>query len=234
MAFACARAVEDEGDAAVEFGEDMGGRGGAGEAGAVGGGGGDGGVELLEELLGDGVVGDAEGDGVSAGGDEGGDGGTAGEDEGERAGPEVVGEFFGDGGPVGHALAGGFAIGDVDDEGVGWGAAFGVVDFLDGGGVAGVGTEAVDGFGGEGDEVAGRAANWLLLGSLRCRRFGWGMMTRDFALKRVEYTGRSPENGSRDDWLAFCRCGEKTSAGRRCHVTSRRCCTRRRRRWFRR
>ena len=44
--------------------------------------------------------------------------------------------------------------GDVEDEGVGAGAAFGLVDAVDGGGVGGVGAEAVDGFGGEGDEVA--------------------------------------------------------------------------------
>ena len=36
------------------------------------------------------------------------------------------------------------------------GAAFGLENFGDGGGVLGVGAEAVDGFGAEGDEFAGR------------------------------------------------------------------------------
>ncbi len=36
-------AIEDQGDAAVEFGKNVGGGGGAGEAGAIGGRGGDGG-----------------------------------------------------------------------------------------------------------------------------------------------------------------------------------------------
>jgi hypothetical protein len=42
----------------------------------------------------------------------------------------------------------------VDDERVGGGAAFGLVDEVDGARVGGVCAQAVDGFGGEGDEAA--------------------------------------------------------------------------------
>jgi len=147
-------AVEDEGDAAVEFGVDVRGAGGGDEAGAVGARGGDGAVEGAEEGVGDLVAGTADGDGGAAGGDEGADGGAAGQDESEGAGPEFFGEALGDGGEGGDAGAGGGEVGDVDDEGVGGRAVFGLVDFLDGVGAAGVGAEAVDGFGGEGDELA--------------------------------------------------------------------------------
>ena len=45
-----------------------------------------------------------------------------------------------------------FFVREMDDEGVEGGAFFGFEDFGDGGGVEGVGGEAVDGFGGEGDD----------------------------------------------------------------------------------
>ncbi len=63
--------------------------------------------------------------------------------------PEGVGEFFGDVGPKGCGGAGGDEIVCVNDERIARGAAFGFVDFLDGGIGAGVGAQAVDGFGGE-------------------------------------------------------------------------------------
>jgi hypothetical protein len=47
-----------------------------------------------------------------------------------------------------------FCCGYVDDEGVGAGAALGFVDLGDGFWVGGVCAQAIDGFGGEGDEAA--------------------------------------------------------------------------------
>lgn len=55
---------------------------------------------------------------------------------------------------MGDQPLGVFDVGDVDNEGVGGGAALGFVDAGDRLWVGGVGTEAINGFGGEGDEAA--------------------------------------------------------------------------------
>ncbi len=109
------------------------------------------------------MAGAAEGNGAAAGGDEGGDARAAGEDEGKGAGPEGIGEFFGGVGPMGGAGAGGGDVVRVNDKRIAGGAALGFVDFLDGGIRAGVGAQAVDGFGGKGDEVVGEQQLGCLL-----------------------------------------------------------------------
>jgi hypothetical protein len=148
-------AIEDEGDGRPEGVADMSG-GCGGEAGeGVRAGRGDGEAGLAEQGEGDGMTGHAETHGGQAGGDAIADRGTFGDDEGKGAGPEAAGELFGCGGPEEGERAGHGQIGDVDDEGTGRRAALGGEDELDGGGVEGVGAEAVDGFGGEGDELAG-------------------------------------------------------------------------------
>jgi len=54
-------------------------------------------------------------------------------------------------------------VADVDDEWVCFGTAFRGVYFVNGGGVEGVTAQAVDGFGGEGDEVSGFEARGALV-----------------------------------------------------------------------
>ena len=100
------------------------------------------------------MVGDSDGDGVSAGGGLGDDGRGFGEDEGKGAGPEVFGEDVGHFGPAGGVVAGGGGVGDVDDEGIGGRPAFCGVDFGAGVGAGGVGAEAVHRLGRDGDEPA--------------------------------------------------------------------------------
>lgn len=151
-------AVDDEGDAGVEFFEDGGGGGGADAAEAVGAGGGERAFETGDDALEDWVVADADGDGGEAGGDGVGDGRVFGEDECERAWPEVFdeegdggGDVCGDDGDFGEPIF----VWEVDDERVEGGAVFGDEDFGDGVWVEGIGGEAVDGFGGESDGFAG-------------------------------------------------------------------------------
>lgn len=147
-------AVEDEVDGVAEFIVDMSSGGGADAGGAVGAGSGDGSIEESEEFEGEGVVGASEADGVKSGGGLVDDGGLFFDDEGKGSGPELFGEGFGGWRPMGGVSASDGFVGDVDDEGVGGGAAFDGVDFFDGVGVGGIGAEAIDGFGGEGDEAA--------------------------------------------------------------------------------
>ncbi len=150
--------IEDGFDAANEVVEDVVGGRGAGVAEAIGAGRGDGDAGGAEELKCGGMSGDANADEGAAGGYGVRDGGSFGQKHGERAGPEGAGELL-------DALAelggnGGYAVeiveaGDVDDERVPGGPLLGGEDA--GHGFCGecVGAEAVDGFGGEGDEAAG-------------------------------------------------------------------------------
>ncbi len=147
--------VDDEGDASVEFCLDGGGGGGADAAEAVGAGGGDGASEALGDFFEEAVGADTDGNGGESGGDEVGDDVFFGEDDGEGAGPEAVGDFLEDGVDVSGDVSDHgevFFVREMDDEGIEGGAFFGFEDFGDGGGVEGVGGEAVDGFGGQGDD----------------------------------------------------------------------------------
>lgn len=138
----------------AEVVEDVLGGGGGNVGVAICAGRGDGDAGALDEGARNGVAGDADGDGIEAGADEGGDDGIFGENEGEGAGPEVFGQDLGVFGPGGDELLDCGDAGGVDDEGVlGW-AAFGGEDAGDGGGVERVCAEAVDCFGGEGDQAA--------------------------------------------------------------------------------
>ncbi len=99
-----------------------------------------------------------DGDGGESAGDEIGDVGVFRQDDGEGAGPEGGGElvdgfldFRGDDGDALEIAA----AGDVDDEWVEGGAFLGGEDFCDGFRIEGVRGEAVDGFGGEGDDFSG-------------------------------------------------------------------------------
>jgi len=147
-------AVEDEGDGIAELEMDGLGIGGADAAEAVRARGGEGTAEGAEQSLGDGMGGDAErGVGQSAGGEVGDDGFFR-ENEGEGAGPEFGGEKAGG---LGHALRdgeGGLGIGEVEDEGIEEGALFHLEDAGERGGVEAVGGKAVDGLGGQTDDMA--------------------------------------------------------------------------------
>lgn len=150
--------VEDGVDATVEIGEDVCGCGRADVAEEVGAGGGDGNAGLLDEREGDGMGGHADADEGTAGGDGIGHGGGAREEKSQGTGPEGAHEALGGVGDVAdEAKQGGIGrdgAGDVHDDGVPGGAVLGEEDALDGGRVEGVGAEAVDGLGGQGDETA--------------------------------------------------------------------------------
>jgi len=153
---AAGAAVDDEGDAAAEFLEDMGGGGGGDPAETVGAGGGDGAAKAGENGAKYRVGAHSHRNGREAGGDEVGDNGAAGEDEGERAGPEALDECLNQGvtGRGGEAVEP-IEPGEMDDERVEEGAMFGLENAGYGSGIESVGGEAVDGFGGEGDHLAG-------------------------------------------------------------------------------
>src|SRR5207245_1085415 len=68
--------------------------------------------------------------------------------------PETLGQALGDIGPVGDELPGVIRLGDVDDQRIVGGPALGAKDTGDGRGVESIGAEAIDGFGGKGDEAA--------------------------------------------------------------------------------
>ena len=142
---------------AVEVGEDVGGGGGAGVSEEIGAGSCDGQSGGFEECVCGGVCRDADADEFPAGGDGVGDGGVAREEERERAGPEGFRESDDSGFEMcGDVCDGGELVdgGEVDDEGVpGW-ALLGGEDACDGFWRERVGSEAVDGFGGKGDEAA--------------------------------------------------------------------------------
>lgn len=148
-------AIDDERDFAIKAFADVFGVGRGNLIGQVGAGGGDGEITRADDRLDEGMARPAEADGCAAGGDDGGDFFGTRENDGERAGPEGLREFFGEGRPVGGAVLGHFKSGDVDDDGVVGGAAFGFVDFGDGGGVQGVGSEAVNCFRRERDQFTG-------------------------------------------------------------------------------
>jgi hypothetical protein len=76
------------------------------------------------------------------------------QDQGERTRPERLRESFGD--PREHALAPGLGhVGDMGDQRIEAWAALGRVNPRHGARIDGVGAEAIDGFGGKGDEAAG-------------------------------------------------------------------------------
>ncbi len=144
-------------DAAGQVGEDVGGGGGAGVAEGIGTGSGDGESSGLQQSLSGRVRGDADTDQFPAGGDSVGDGGVAGEQKCERARPEGGGERGDAGCEFGWNLRDGVelrCVSEMDDERVPRGALLGGEDASDRGGRECVGSEAVDGFRGEGDEFA--------------------------------------------------------------------------------
>ena len=129
--------------------EDVGSGGWADAAEAIGAGGGEGKACGLDERVGDGMGWHADAYEGAVGGDSIGDFICARKQEGEGAGPEGFDEALCLVGYGGYLVEHG-AVADVDDEGVPVGAVFGEEDFGDCVGVERVGSEAVDGFGGEG------------------------------------------------------------------------------------
>lgn len=172
-------AVEHEDFVGVEGEGDVLGGGGGDGAGEVGTGADEGAAELAEQFEGERVIGAAHGDVGAACGDDAWDDVGLGEDEGEGAWPEVFGEDAGLLGPMGDDLAGHGFVGDVDDEGVLGRAAFEIEDAADGCFVGGVGAEAVDGFGGEGDDAAGEEAADGEVDDGGSGRGHWGLGIRD-------------------------------------------------------
>ena len=148
-------AVEDGLDPAREAGGDMGGGGRADPARGVGGRRGNRAAEGREQGMGDGMGGHTDGEAGQFGGDEGREAGVGGErqDEGERAGPEPAGQHLGHVGPGDIAARGG-GVGDMHDQGVEAGPALGLEYPGDGEVVGGIGAEAIDRLGREGDQPA--------------------------------------------------------------------------------
>jgi len=122
---------------------------------AIGAGRGDGQLRLANQLERDGVRGNTQADSGQAGGDDIGDERPFWQHEGQGTGPESARELLCGIGPGrGEGLCH-FDRVDMNDERAVGGTALGGEDFLDCGGVEGVGAETVDSFGGEGDEFAG-------------------------------------------------------------------------------
>ena len=151
--------VENGVDAAVEVIEHVVGGGGADVAEDVGAGSSDGNSGLADEFKRDWVRGHAHADEWTAGGDGVGDGGGARQKQRERTGPEVVHEVADDRRQRGdQAIEHGVLVhgaGDVDDDGIPCGTLLGDKDAGHSVWVEGICAEAVDGFGGQGDESAG-------------------------------------------------------------------------------
>ena len=150
--------VEDGVDAAVEVVEHVLRGGGADVAEEVGAGRGDGEAGFADEREGDGMRGHADADERASGGDGVGHGGGTWQQQRERTGPEGGDELAGGVGNLcdeiaKHGVIGGFS-GDVNDDWIPSGALLCGEDARDGGGIEGIGTEAVDRFSGQGDEAA--------------------------------------------------------------------------------
>ena len=146
-------AIDDEGDGMAEGGGDMLGGGWGEGIGRVCAGRGQGEPAFADDGLHDGMEGPANADGGSAGGDDVGDAFAARDDEGEGAGPEGAGEACGEWGPFAGTGEGEVGAGDMDDDGVVGGALLDGEDLADGVGIPCIGGEAIDGLGGEGDDM---------------------------------------------------------------------------------
>jgi hypothetical protein len=144
-------AVQHQGHALTQFLAHVLGGGGTDAAEAVGRGGGDAGAEGLEELEGEGVVGHPQAHGVLAAGDDVRHLVAALEDQGERSGPEGAGERDGFLGNAGGPVRQGLGVGQMDDQRVVGRTPFGGEDLGRGLRVEGVGAQAIDGLGGQGD-----------------------------------------------------------------------------------
>lgn len=101
-----------------------------------------------------GMVGDADADEWAVASDEVRDARALREEDSERAGEEVLDDVFFERGEAGDAGAEHLEVAREKEEGFLWIAVFGSEDFLDGGGIFGVGNDTVDGVGGCDDKVA--------------------------------------------------------------------------------
>jgi hypothetical protein len=171
--------VDDEGKLVAELLLDADGGGALGQAGEIGRGGRNGQAEAGDDGAGDGGLGDAEGQVTGVGSDAQGKPGAGFDDDGERAGPE----FFSEAIKCGVELAGEFVglgyLGDEQREGLVAGTGFQFVDAVDCAKIDRVDGEAVEGVGGERDDVAtietvGYVANERGLGLVGMDTEGFG------------------------------------------------------------
>lgn len=160
-------AIDQRGNPAVEISQHVAGIGRAHAPGAICRRRGDGATDGPEEIAGDGVRRHPQGDARQPGAGEIADpaGGRGRNDQGQGAGPERLGEASGIGveDPLGKGCV---EIGQVRDQGIEARALLGGVDPRHRRRIAGIGTEPVDGLGGEGDEPA-RAQDRGGLGNAR-------------------------------------------------------------------
>ena len=146
--------VDDERDLVCELGADEVGVGALGHAAEVGGGGGDGEAEFADDGAADGGFGNAEGDVAGVGGDAQGEFAAGLDDDGKRAGPEALGEAI-EGAVEGAGEFIGLGdVGDEERERLVTGSGFEVVDAVDGAEIYRVDGEAIEGVGGERDDLA--------------------------------------------------------------------------------
>ncbi len=138
----------------AEGGSDVLGGGWGEGVGRVGAGSGQREAALADDGLHDGMEGPAQSNGGAASGDDVGDAVAAGDDQGKRAGPEGARKAGGKGGPFAGAGMGDVGVRDMDDDGVVGGALLDGKDLADGMGVPCVGGKAIDGLGGERDDMA--------------------------------------------------------------------------------
>ena len=156
--------VEDEREAQAELLHDLIAAGAGREAGDVGAGAGDGAAKFVDELFDDGMFGPAERDFAGVGGDFERDAVCGFDNEGKAAGPEGLGELGEIAGRVLHRGALEEALAhqderlfervDEDGEGARFGAALDTIKLVDGGEIEGVGGEAVESVGRDGDDTA--------------------------------------------------------------------------------
>jgi len=162
--------VEDDVDRGAQLGHDVRRRGGRDAGEGVGAGGGDGDPRALDEGARHRVRRDAHADGVESGAHRIGDLAGAREDEGERPGPEGGGQGARQRRDLARDAPHLRHVGHVDDERVERGAPLGGIDPLHRPLAEGVGPQAVDRLGGEGDEPAGANDRGRLVDGGRERR----------------------------------------------------------------
>ena len=147
-------AVDDERNAVADLVADAGGVGALGRALQIGGGGGDGQAESLDDGAGNGGIGNADGHIAGVGGGTQRQLGAGADDDGERSGPEVVGELVEHGIGVARQFVGLRQARDEQRERLVLLAALELVDVLDGVKIYGVDRQAVEGVGGQRDDIA--------------------------------------------------------------------------------
>jgi hypothetical protein len=172
-------AVDDEGQLVAELLADADGGGALGQAEEVGRGGCNGQAEAGDDGAGDGGFGDAQGEIAGVGGDAEGKTRAGLDDDGEGARPELFCEAIEGGVELAGELVGLGDLGDEQREGLVAGAGFELVDAVDGGEIDRVDGEAVEGVGGQGDDVAaveavGYIANERWLGIVGMDADGFG------------------------------------------------------------